>query len=361
MNSIKLKNLAAVSELSTTRRPITLQAHFPWFEATLALAIAAFCLIAVFGLMPIGVQTNRNATSQTAAANIITAVVTDLQTMLFKRRRPDYCSGIRCPFNWPDAGLFLTLHHQQATYAIKDLNDAKADLLARGALAIVVSDLRQEIANGSTATTVNGITIYSPTAAANMLPRSKPTPTPATTPAIANLIRRSLRSEAALWPDTNAGPAVGSRASALNSTNPSDASANGRSISLPRWNSHYLVPKLNPGDDKSDPITTGFSAPNYWAPDWVFVTNNGPAVITAPSASILGRYAYAVYDEGGLIDVNVKGYPLPAPSPANYAQTIGRKGSGVFADLSQLANMSNTGINNLIGWRNYASQNLAVI
>ncbi len=188
-----------------------------------------------------------------------------------------------------------------------------------------------------------------------MLPRSKPTPTPAATPAIANLIRRSLRSEAALWPDTNAGPAVGSRASALNSTNPSDASANGRSISLPRWNSHYLVPKLNPGDDKSDPITTGFSAPNYWAPDWVFVTNNGPAVITAPSASVLGRYAYAVYDEGGLIDVNVKGYPLPAPSPANYAQTIGRKGSGVFADLSQLANMSNSGINNLIGWRNYAS------
>jgi uncharacterized protein (TIGR02598 family) len=52
---------------------------FSLVEVTLALGIAAFCLIAVFGLVPIGVQTNRNATSQTAATNIITAVVSDLR------------------------------------------------------------------------------------------------------------------------------------------------------------------------------------------------------------------------------------------------------------------------------------------
>ena len=44
---------------------------FSLVEVTLALGIAAFCLIAVFGLIPVGVQTNRNATSQTAATNII--------------------------------------------------------------------------------------------------------------------------------------------------------------------------------------------------------------------------------------------------------------------------------------------------
>jgi hypothetical protein len=33
----------------------------------------------VFGLIPVGVQTNRNATSQTAAANIMAAVVADLR------------------------------------------------------------------------------------------------------------------------------------------------------------------------------------------------------------------------------------------------------------------------------------------
>jgi len=52
---------------------------FSLVELTLAIGIAAFCLIAVFGLVPIGVQTNRNATSQTAAKNIIAAVVADLR------------------------------------------------------------------------------------------------------------------------------------------------------------------------------------------------------------------------------------------------------------------------------------------
>ena len=52
---------------------------FSLIEVTLALGVAAFCLIAVFGLMPVGVQTNRSATSQTAATNIIAAVVADLR------------------------------------------------------------------------------------------------------------------------------------------------------------------------------------------------------------------------------------------------------------------------------------------
>jgi uncharacterized protein (TIGR02598 family) len=54
-------------------------AAFSLIEVTLALGVAAFCLIAVFGLMPVGVQTNRNATSQTAATNIVAAVVADLR------------------------------------------------------------------------------------------------------------------------------------------------------------------------------------------------------------------------------------------------------------------------------------------
>ena len=54
-------------------------AAFSLLEVTLALGVAAFCLIAVFGLMPIGVQTNRSATAQTAATNIMVAVVADLR------------------------------------------------------------------------------------------------------------------------------------------------------------------------------------------------------------------------------------------------------------------------------------------
>ena len=52
---------------------------FSLVEVTLALGIAAFCLIAVFGLMPVGMQTNRNATSRTAATSIMTAVMGDLR------------------------------------------------------------------------------------------------------------------------------------------------------------------------------------------------------------------------------------------------------------------------------------------
>src|SRR5438552_3303207 len=52
---------------------------FSLVELTLALGIAAFCLIAVFGLMPIGVQTNRNATSQTAATSILSSVIADIR------------------------------------------------------------------------------------------------------------------------------------------------------------------------------------------------------------------------------------------------------------------------------------------
>ncbi len=52
---------------------------FSLVELTLALGVAAFCLIPLFGLMPVAVLTNRNATSQTRATNILTAIVADLR------------------------------------------------------------------------------------------------------------------------------------------------------------------------------------------------------------------------------------------------------------------------------------------
>src|SRR5439155_25747252 len=52
---------------------------FSLVELTLALGVAGFCLVAVLGLMPVGVRTNRNATSETAATNIMAAVLSDLR------------------------------------------------------------------------------------------------------------------------------------------------------------------------------------------------------------------------------------------------------------------------------------------
>jgi uncharacterized protein (TIGR02598 family) len=55
-------------------------AAFSLIELVLALGVAAFCLTAILGLLPVGVQTNRNASSQTAASNIIAIVMSDLRT-----------------------------------------------------------------------------------------------------------------------------------------------------------------------------------------------------------------------------------------------------------------------------------------
>src|SRR5436309_2386439 len=52
---------------------------FSLVEVTLALGIGAVCLIAVIGIIPVGVQTTRHATSQTAATNIMAAVIADLR------------------------------------------------------------------------------------------------------------------------------------------------------------------------------------------------------------------------------------------------------------------------------------------
>jgi uncharacterized protein (TIGR02598 family) len=54
-------------------------AGFSLVEVTLALGVAAFCLVALFGLLPLGMQTNQSSISQTAAASILSSVVADLR------------------------------------------------------------------------------------------------------------------------------------------------------------------------------------------------------------------------------------------------------------------------------------------
>ena len=74
---------------------------------------------------------------------------------------------------------------------------------------------------------------------------------------------------------------------------------------LARWNSHYLIPRASTTGIDSTPVAS------FTAPDWVLVTAQGPNSAPAPSA-VIGRYAFAVYDEGGLIDINVGGFPTYA-------------------------------------------------
>ena len=52
---------------------------FSLIEVTLALGIAAFCLIAVFGLLPVGLNSNQTSLQQTAAAGLATRISADLR------------------------------------------------------------------------------------------------------------------------------------------------------------------------------------------------------------------------------------------------------------------------------------------
>src|SRR5438094_1562646 len=157
-------------------------------------------------------------------------------------------------------------------------HDTSADLLARTALDITVSDLKQEIANNPTVT------------AANIQPTPYGTPSLGQTP-IPNLIRRSVYG-------------VGLTSNINSAPSPSAAPRRGE-ITLARWNSHYLIPLLNPTDTGSTPVSS------FVAPDWVLVTGQGP-ISAPPPNQVIGRYAFAVYDEGGLANVNLGGVPTYA-------------------------------------------------
>src|SRR5437879_8069468 len=172
-------------------------------------------------------------------------------------------------------GLALAYFSRTTTdrqLAQSSYNDTSADLLARSALDVIVGDFKQEILNNPTVNRTN----------------IQPTPYPAPIPAnIPNLIRYSSRNASL------------SRAS---TTSSSDVSSNGRSISTTRWNSHYLIPRGNP----SDTSINASPVPSFSPPDWVLVTSQGPAPSPSPNV-VIGRYAFSVYDEGGLLDMNLAG------------------------------------------------------
>src|SRR6516165_4291102 len=55
--------------------------------------------------------------------------------------------------------------------ANSSFNQSNVDQLVQSAVDNIIGDLRQEITNGSTAVTQGGTTLYTPTAAANMVPQ----------------------------------------------------------------------------------------------------------------------------------------------------------------------------------------------
>ena len=227
-------------------------------------------------------------------------------------------------------------------------NDTSSDLLARSVLDVVVNDFKQEILNAGTVTR------------SNIQPQRS-----GADPAIPNLIRRSVRNDAI------PAPGIRSWASAVSSGPVDPTNAKRGEVTSARWNSHYLVPRFTTRDDivDSTPIS------NFTAPDWVLMTRNGPVAFSGWDNSlkdssstntnyVVGRYAFAVYDEGGLLGMNMAGYPgwpnsvacSANPSPTPWLVNVGRKGTMGFADLTALGTYAPTQsqVDKIVGWRNYA-------
>jgi len=243
-------------------------------------------------------------------------------------------------------------------------SQTRVQAFALGATNSIIDDLKQEIAAGSTTpnpmpspVTTN---LYIPTVGA-MVPYHvlKGTSVPAT------LVKQSVSGKSffptsANYPSASSFPA--SNRAALAPT--SAVSMNGRSISDARWNKPLFLLPTNLTNLK--PSDAGVSVP-----DWILVARNGsnPTVWNALTLAargnkytgtastdgnvVVGRYAYNIYDEGGLLDANVAGYPnpTPAPSPSLY---FTYKSSEALADLTTIG-LSSSQINSLVGWRNNAS------
>lgn len=197
----------------------------------------------------------------------------------------------------------------------------EADILARSGCDYVVAQFLQEIANpaNSSADVVGTTTIYSPIANTNAVPQRNLSAS--ISPGDTNFFNLNRQSVAAS--DTNA-----------SGDNTATPAANGRLVTTNQWNKPLL-------------LGAGFSTNQL--PSWVYVTASG-GLTNAASTKVIGRFAYNVYDLGGMLNVNAAGYPGNLPFTPQ--QLAGLKGTLAGADLTQLPGLSQAAIDQLIAFRN---------
>jgi hypothetical protein len=225
-------------------------------------------------------------------------------------------------------------------------NQAKVDIFAQGAVDQIIADLKQEISAGSLVTSpAAGQQVFAPRAAACAVPSRVGTGAD-----LPNLVKRSAFGQpffagSSADYDTSTYP-PSRRAVNANTATPS---LGGRLISAARWNKPLLM-QVASGTDLAP------ASPDFAAPDWILVGRDGsnPSAATPNPAAAdftVGRYAYAIYDEGGLLDMNAAGYPstmATAPAVPYYKDML------AYADLTQIG-LTQPQVDAVVGWRNYAS------
>jgi hypothetical protein len=254
--------------------------------------------------------------------------------------------------------------------AVVNLKGAEVASLASGQ---IVYDLLQEIRAGSVEVLPTGATapvLYPATALGAAPDRNTVTTTDGVPPP--NLVKQSVGGRnfydakaqfggVPAYPQADLYPVV-----ARASTVASDTGAG--AVSQLRWNRPLLLPRAKPTDPLDfRPATTGSTRfagnsnqPFLWkAPDWVYLQKTGtnPVEYDASQSAngsnpVIARYAYQMYDIGGLLDLNVAGYD-PDPSVVG-PDVAARRGSIGLADLSQVG-LTPAHLKKLFGQRNPAT------
>jgi Tfp pilus assembly protein PilX len=283
---------------------------------------------------------------------------------------------------------FLSRATMERQMSNSSYSQNKTDLVAQGSIATIIADLQQEIVAGSNAGSpvLTGGYYYpsSPLTVTPALAVPGYTSTTIVGTGMENLVKVSKNGQA-FWPTANYSGTITipNRASAINTS--SNPSLNYRSVSAERWNAPLLLARQSP----TNPLTTT-TAPDYTPvnafsqsliPDWIYVARDGtnpqgttmssswaylPNIppTTTPSAAagtnpVTQRYAYAIYNEGGTLDMNVAGSPMPAVGQTTYTSNQPYKNALSYADITQLPYLSTLGtagqrlLNNaIVGWRN---------
>lgn len=236
-------------------------------------------------------------------------------------------------------------------------NQTSAKLLADGAVDTIVGDLKAEIVDPANSVDVTGQLSTAPGDGSRVYLPVRATPAdPASTMALK--LQGVTHSADPLAPnglENLVKISTGGRASPLATTD----AAQSRPITLQRWNQ----PLFLEGTSDTDPTPTAA----FPAPQWIYVSTdstdpNPVAADPKTNPKIVGRYAYAIYNEGGLLDINAAGFPITGP-----ADTMGAYRTNMgFVDLTKLqggsnskfstrALFSNVEANSIVGWRNKAS------
>ena len=258
--------------------------------------------------------------------------------------------------------VFFDLGRINRQISFTSASQYRAETMAHTGIDTMVGDLRNEIVAGSAQPAAN---LYLPLTNQNIVPAK------ADDQGFANLVAQSA-SGINLWPATSSYATPGPMRSAPTANSTKTPSRDGRYISVNRWNKAGLLGDPGPG---ATPAAPGPSP--YTPPDWVVVTRQG-AVDYAGSATpptvtsfadkspdnttyAIGRYAYAVYNEGALLDVNVAGMPASLSAPATFATQRGLLPQVDLANLLQAAPINlaaataSSAADALVQWRNAAT------